>query len=236
MGYGQPIRPASSGAGVIVAVVAVVIVFAAGAGAFVLMRTRHTAYEYSSQDSYSTKRSELPTAQPASSALTAPHAPAGPLDGWTLYKSPDGGYEVMMPSTPEVTVKPTTTVAGDVDMHMAMSDMDSGSKGFVVSYSDFPIVVPNNKAQRDSTIDGAFGGMQSKADSRSELKLAGHDATIGRGTHPELGAIAVATFSDGRRHYQLLVLGVSDTAKVDAFLASFKLTKPEKGAPAATPR
>lgn len=149
---------------------------------------------------------------------------------WQKFDSPEGKFNVLLPSQPEVEVKDVDSAIGKLTLYAYSSKNDTSY--FQVSYADYSIA-PGDE-QIEGVLDGIRRGVMDglKAELISEKKVSLH-------SYPGREFIAQKTDEGidivfnwkvilvGRRVYQLAVATSpkdSDSADVHKFLSSFDLT------------
>ena len=94
---------------------------------------------------------------------------------WQEYNSEDGAYSVEMPKKPSHIVQNQPSMAGDLQVHIMMSDMyDRGA--FVVMHSDYPEEFSDVPAEEilDASAQGVIDDAQATILSRKSITLDGH--------------------------------------------------------------
>lgn len=153
--------------------------------------------------------------------------PAGPIDAYVRFTSPEGKFEVMLPSLPAPVIKTPVEVRGkQVMMHTFA--VDEGHSGYAVSYGDVEGQLVDLKVFLSDSVTGAFKGMDAKLAGTQEVKSGDSQGLEGSGTHAELGKIRVRIFAsvgpNTVRQYNLMAAGQPDE-RATAFFDSFKITK-----------
>jgi len=92
-------------------------------------------------------------------------------DAWKKFTSPEGRFSVMVPCTLSISAEDIKTTNGIVKQvyHSCLS----GNIGFLLSYSDFPIV-SSSKSMLDSFRDGVVGSLKITAAAEKEITLSSH--------------------------------------------------------------
>ncbi|HKZ79207.1 MAG TPA: hypothetical protein VJ124_12970 [Pyrinomonadaceae bacterium] len=151
---------------------------------------------------------------------------------WQKFDSPEGKFNVLLPSQPEVEVKDIESAIGKLTLYAYSSKNDTSY--FQVSYADYSLA-PTDE-QIESVLDGIRRGVMDglKAELISEKKVFLH-------SYPGREFVAQKTDEGvdiifnwkiilvGRRVYQVAVASSpkdSDSPDVQMFLASFDLNTP----------
>lgn len=97
-------------------------------------------------------------------------------DEWEELKSHEGNFTVSIPMGPAYQAQEIPSEAGNITMHMFISERDNGAKAFVVFYNDIPEVALEQGV--DAILENARNGaLQSQ---NGQLKEDAADITLGK--------------------------------------------------------
>ena len=203
----------------------VVLVIAAGCGD--KSSSTSSKKDDSSESDSPKKKSSGSTASSKPSGTPSAQQPAGPIDGYVRFTSPEGKFEVMLPSLPPPVIKTPVEVKGkQVIMHTFA--VEQGNAGYAVSYGDVEGQLVDLKVFLNDSVTGAFKGMGAKLNGTKDIKIGDLQGLEGTGSHPQLAAIRVRIFASVTpstvRQYNLMAAGQPEE-RATAFFDSFKITK-----------
>ncbi|GMV88151.1 MAG: hypothetical protein AMXMBFR81_10820 [Chthonomonas sp.] len=146
-----------------------------------------------------------------------------PVQPWTEFKSPEGGFAIRFPRKPDYEVQPAE--AGSPTIHMYTSAL--GDDVYIASFHDMPISGALDEVQGilHSARDGFAGGVGGKVADQKPFTfgpLKGLEFAV-----EAEGVYATARlYLVGKRLYQIAVMGSKDNRKdtdVRRYLESFRL-------------
>lgn len=147
---------------------------------------------------------------------------------WREYRVPDGGFVVLLPQKPAQSERRLPTPAGEVTMRMLSARV--GEQVLAAGFADFDR--PVDAALLDALRDALAANIGSRAVDERAVTGGGVNGrefsargTLGQGKDARPGVMRARLFASGRRYYQLLSVGGSETmadADVELFLASFR--------------
>lgn len=153
---------------------------------------------------------------------------AGPLAGFVQFSSPEGKFEIQMPSTPGPAIETPLEVPGNKTT-LYTFQVEQGRTAYGVNYTDMKAPALNVKKFLKDSVDGTFRGMNAKLGSTKNVKVGEHDGLDASGTHPELGPVRirlVAAVGKGTvRQYNVMAIGDIPADRAAAYLDSFKITR-----------
>jgi hypothetical protein len=180
------------------------------------------------------KRTDLPppTPVPTTTVTTSSTADAAATETWTTFKSDGGKFEILSPSTMSEESNPTSTAAGEMNMHLFTAKYSSGS--FQVNYTDMPaniISAAGPQKLLKGGEDGAMKAINATAETSKQIKVQNNPArefsTTATVQGIELDYYGRAILVKNRL-YQLQVIGpkgkISQTDR-NKFVESFKIVK-----------
>ena len=149
--------------------------------------------------------------------------------GWQGYKSTQGIYSVLMPSTPTETKRTANTPVGPLDMYISYWSDDTTA--YVVMFSDYTkSVIKNEKPDQmqDNMRDAAVSSVQGKLLNEYIISLGVYPGREFRIETPDGAHTAIMRgYLVGNRAYSIGVTTTKEKSynkSVTEFLDSFKLT------------
>lgn len=151
---------------------------------------------------------------------------------WQKFNSPEGRFNILMPSKPEHEVKEVDSPLGKLTLYAYAASNDTGY--FLVSYGDYP-VEPKDAAQKEMVLDGVrtgvLNGLGAEMSGEKKITLAGHPGREFTANKAIQGTEVVFTwriYLVGQRLYQLAAVTPKASAgspEISKFLTSFDLNK-----------
>ena len=150
--------------------------------------------------------------------------------GWENFNSPEGRFNILMPTKPKLEVKEVDSRVGKLTLYAYSASNNTGY--FIVSYADYPAEPNEKETMLDAVRTGVLNGL-SVAMSGTEKKIAifgypGREFSASKTVQDTEVIFTWRIYLVGRRLYQLAVV----TPKADAnspdiakFLTSFELSK-----------
>jgi hypothetical protein len=151
---------------------------------------------------------------------------------WQKFNSPEGKFNVLMPSEPTLEVRDVDSAVGMLKLYLYSTSTSSGY--FLASYGDYP-TAPKDANEAESVLDGVRDGIVSgsKSELVSEKKISlygypGREIITKKTNEGEVVIFHWKICLVGRRLYQLTVGTTqkdSEIPDVMKFLSSFDLNK-----------
>ena len=151
---------------------------------------------------------------------------------WERFNSPEGNFNILMPSKPAIDLKDVDTAVGTLKLHLFSASTDTGY--FLVSYGDYPSA-PADLNDAESVLNGVRDGIVNGSTSElvSEKKISlysypGREIVTKKATQGDVIVFKWRIYLVGRRLYQIAVGTTQKDAEmpdVNKFLTSFDLNK-----------
>jgi hypothetical protein len=165
----------------------------------------------------------------------APSAESRPAQGpWAEFTSDSGGFSVLMPGTPEESEQTRPVQLFSLTMHMFRAEIAGGPEECFVSYSDYPepMMGMNPKELLDDSCQGMEASGRGKLIGVRPISLTGYPGREVMCERYQQGGtwfVRSRLYLVDRRLYQLACASRQQervsSREIDAFLASFKLTR-----------
>jgi len=149
---------------------------------------------------------------------------------WTEFKSEEGGFSILVPSTPTEETQTQETELGNIDVHMFTSEEEDVA--YMVGYNLLPAAILEVSSP-DPMLDGACNGQVSSTGgtevSRKEITLGtypGRELEIRVEDTSGIKTLHTYIYLVEDKLYQILVVGGKDQSTAPdtiKFLDSFKL-------------
>jgi hypothetical protein len=157
-----------------------------------------------------------------------PPAPNVPISEWRTFKSEDGKFSVLLPTTP----KEDHQTNGQVKTHVFRSFISQHD--FKLTYVELPNPAPDVKTLWEKTRDGAGAPKGMKLVGEKMIEVNGHPV-LELAAEGDWAFLQIRFLTVGNRIYQLMVFSSNkkaETPEARAFLDSFKfLTATEEKKP-----
>lgn len=151
---------------------------------------------------------------------------------WEKFNSPEGKFNILMPSKPTLEVKEVDSSLGKLTLYLYSTSNSTGY--FLASYGDYP-VGPKDANEAESVLDGVRDGIQKGSTSEivSEKKILiasypGREITTRKAAQGEVVVFKWRVYLVGRRLYETVAATGqkdSESPEIMKFLTSFDLNK-----------
>jgi len=151
---------------------------------------------------------------------------------WEKFNSPEGKFNVLMPSKPTLEVSDVDSSVGKLTLYRYSTSNSTGY--FLASYGDYP-TAPKDANEAESVLDRAREGISegSKSEIVSEKRILiagypGREITTRKAAQSDMVVFKWRIYLVGRRLYETVaatVLKDSESPDIMKFLTSFDLNK-----------
>ncbi len=149
---------------------------------------------------------------------------------WKEFVNKPGGFQVLLPGTPQEHQQSVNTSVGKVYVVLTVAELKKGGDAYVVGVSVLPdsAVKETEERRLDHARDGAVSSVKGKLRSEKALKLGGHP---GRELLIDVDGkteVRAQLYAVKNQLYQVMAVGspaLVGSADTDKFFKSFKLLK-----------